>query len=340
MREPNFENILKVLRRETPDRPTLFEFYINNKTSERLSGLKSRSDWDCPFHYEMNIRAMQAAGYDYITLHASSFDYPHKPEGQGFMIWDRDSLNAYPFMDPDASQDGRLSACEKLLPKGMKVIVFGPGGVLENVMATVGYENMCFMLYEDPALLESIFREFGERMVRYYELSLQYDCVGALMTNDDWGFNTGTMFSPDDMRRFVFPYHRRIAQLAHRAGKPIILHSCGNLCDVMDDIIDDMQYDGKHSYEDKILPVEQAYDKYGDRIAILGGVDLDFVSRETPQVIKERCSALIQKTGCKGYALGTGNSIPDYVPFENFTAMVECVYPEFTKELKLRRNEQ
>lgn len=57
----NFENILKVLRRETPGRPTLFEFYINNKTSERLSGLKSRSDWDCPFHYEMNIRAMQAA---------------------------------------------------------------------------------------------------------------------------------------------------------------------------------------------------------------------------------------------------------------------------------------
>ena len=336
MREPNFENILKVLRRETPDRPTLFEFYINNKTSERLSGLKSRSEWDCPWNYEMNIRAMQSAGYDYITLHGSAFDYPHKPEGQGYMIWDRDSLAAYPFMDPDKAQDDRLAACERLLPKGMKVIAFGPGGVLENVMATVGYENMCFMLYEDPALLGNIFREFGERMVRYYELCLRYDCVGALMTNDDWGFNTGTMFSPNDMRKYVFPYHRRIAELAHRAGRPIILHSCGNLTDVMDDIIDDMKYDGKHSYEDKILPVEQAYERYGSRIAILGGVDLDFVSRETPEAIRARCSALVQRTGCKGYALGTGNSIPDYVPFENFTAMVECAYPEFSGELKFR----
>lgn len=337
MREPDFNNILKVLRRETPDRPTLFEFYINNKVSEILSGMSCHSEWDSAWNYEMNIKAMGAAGYDYITMHASPFWFPQKPEGQGFMIWDEASLEAYPFQDPDEEERGWLGACEKILPKGMKVIVFGPGGVLENVIQVMGYENICYMLYDDPPLLERIFREFGERLVRYYEICLGYDCVGAVISNDDWGFNTGTLFSPEDLRKYVFPYHRRIAALAHKAGRPAILHSCGNLESVMDDIIDDMGFDGKHSYEDKIMPVEESYRRYGDRIAILGGVDLDFVARRTPAEIRERCQGLARLTGYKGYGLGTGNSIPDYIPFENFAAMVETVYPEFTQELALRR---
>ena len=69
----------------------------------------------------------------------------------------------------------------------------------------------------------------------------------------------------------------------HAAGKPAILHSCGNLLDVMDDIIDEMGYDGKHSYEDAIQSVEDAYEAYHERIAILGGFDLDFVVRSAPE---------------------------------------------------------
>ena len=77
------------------------------------------------------------------------------------------------------------------------------------------------------------------------------------------------------------------------------------------------------------MPVEDAYKAYGNKIAILGGIDLDFIFRQSEDSIRSRCKSLIQLTGFKGYALGTGNSIPDYIPFANFTAMVECAYPEF-----------
>lgn len=333
MREPDFDNIIKLLQRKTPNRPTLFEFFINNGTSEILSGMKAKSGWDCPWNYEMNIKAMSAAGYDYITLHGSDFDFPSFPEGQGFPIYDEKSFNAYKFKDPDKTDYSRLEKCEKILPGKMKVIAFGPGGVLENIMSLVGYENMCIMMHEEHALFEKICEQVGQRFVRYYELCLRYDCVGALMTNDDWGFKTGIMFSPENFRKYIFPYHKQIVSLAHRAGRMAILHSCGNLESIMDEIIDDMQYDAKHSYEDNILPVESAYEKYGNRIAILGGIDLDYISRQTPENIQKRCKALMELTKFKGYALGTGNSIPDYVPFENFAAMISCVYPEFLDNL-------
>ena len=132
------------------------------------------------------------------------------------------------------------------------------------------------------------------------------------------------MLSPEDMRQYVFPWHKQIVEVIHQTGKPAILHSCGNLEKVMDDVIDDMKYDAKHSFEDVIEPVEQAYEKYGDRIAILGGIDLDFVCNSTPEEIQKRCKEMLERTGQKGgYALGTGNSVPEYVPQENYFALIK-----------------
>jgi uroporphyrinogen decarboxylase len=147
-----------------------------------------------------------------------------------------------------------------------------------------------------------------------------------LISNDDWGFKTQTMLSPADMRRYVIPWHKRIVETIHKAGKPAILHSCGNLKLLMDDIIDTIGYDAKHSYEDSILPVEEAYELYGKRIAILGGLDLDFVCRSTPDEVHKRAVAMLERVkGRGGYALGTGNSVPEYVPVENYLAMISAV---------------
>ena len=94
----------------------------------------------------------------------------------------------------------------------------------------------------------------------------------------------------------------------------------------MEDIIEDIKYDGKHSYEDVILTVEEAYEKWGGRIAILGGIDLDFVCRSTPEQIKARAKAMLERTKERGgYALGTGNSVPEYVPWENYFAMISAI---------------
>jgi uroporphyrinogen decarboxylase len=72
----------------------------------------------------------------------------------------------------------------------------------------------------------------------------------------------------------------------------------------MDDIIDKMKYDAKHSFEDTIEPVEDAYERWGNRIAILGGIDLDFLCRSTPDEIRHRCTKMLARAAKKGgYAL-------------------------------------
>ena len=51
----------------------------------------------------------------------------------------------------------------------------------------------------------------------------------------------------------------------------------------MDDVIDDMGYDGKHSYEDNICRWKRPTNAMHRRIAILGGIDVDFICRATPE---------------------------------------------------------
>jgi uroporphyrinogen decarboxylase len=92
----------------------------------------------------------------------------------------------------------------------------------------------------------------------------------------------------------------------------------------MEDLIEDVKIDAKHSYEDSILSVEEALRLYGGRIAILGGIDLDRLCRSTEEELEAYIACLLGKADEKGgYALGSGNSIPDYVPVQNYLKMLE-----------------
>ena len=328
MREPNFTNLLKVLRCEEPERPTLFEFFLNRPLYKRLAGAQWSENTNLPSWYGNMIVAFGRAGYDYATVAGSSFRFPSGEKAaektvslnDGAVITDRKSFDAYPWAMPDPAEYDSL---RMELPRGMKFIVNGPGGVLENVIWLMGYDNLCFQLADEPELVEDIFAAVGSRLVRHYELAVQYDTVGACISNDDWGFKTQTMLSSADMRKYVFPWHKRIVETIHAAGKPVVLHSCGNLAPVMEDVIEDMRYDGKHSYEDTICTVEESYQRWGGRIGIMGGIDMDFICRSSIDEIQRRCRGMFELSAGKGgFALGTGNSVPEYIDDEKYFAMI------------------
>jgi len=332
-RKPEFNNLLKVLKREVPERPVLFELFMNQNYYNRLAGRTPKDNSELEI-LKVVVDAYAAAGYDYASTHACSMEFKTVEKSNKMSlslndsstIYDRDSFNAYDWPNPDDYDYSKLEKIEKYLPDHMKLMVMGPGGVLENVIWLVGFDNLCYMLFENPDLVQDIFNAVGSRLARYYENAVKFNSVGFIASNDDWGFNTQTFLSVKDMRKYVFPWHKKIVEIAHKTDKPAILHSCGYMAEVMDDIINNMKYDGKHSYEDNILSVEKSYERWGEKIAILGGIDFDFLIRSPVEEIQKRCRNMLAITYNKGgYALGSGNSIPEYIPYENYLAMIECV---------------
>ncbi len=330
MRKPDFNQILRVLNREAPTRPTLFEFFLNARLYRQLAGPAwTEKPVDRAAEFRRLIAAFRAAGYDYATVHGPmwfpSGDRHHAQTislNEGALISDRRSFDAYAWPDPDAADYSAFDAVADELD-GQRLMICGPGGVLENVISLTGYDTLCFLLADDPQLASDLFEAVGARLVRYYARAVAYRSVGIVMSNDDWGFKTQTLLSPADMRKYVFPWHRQIVAVAHAAGRPAILHSCGFADEIMEDVIADLRYDGKHSFEDVICPIESCYARWGGRIALLGGLDLDFILQSTPEQIEARARRMLA-LGTRGYALGTGNSVPEYIPDEKYFAMTRA----------------
>ncbi|MGQ9733331.1 MAG: uroporphyrinogen decarboxylase family protein, partial [Candidatus Zipacnadales bacterium] len=111
---------------------------------------------------------------------------------------------------------------------------------------------------------------------------------------------------------------------AHAKGIPYGLPSCGNIEQIMGDLIREVGIDGKHSFEDAIKPAAQAQTEWGDFIAILGGVDVDVLGRRSAEEVRRYVRELINICSPRGrFAVGSGNSIPAYVPVENYLTMID-----------------
>ena len=346
---PDFGRLEKVLRRQgLPDRVPFYELFSNieldvlkaiGKAPEESDPEPSNPERE-DYALRRHISYMFSLGYDYVSMTASrNFSFPKEerpraitPQGErayilaaSHTIANREDFEKYPWPNMQDVDYSLLEKVAELLPEGMKVIGRF-SGILENVMWLLGYQGISYLLYDDQEFVRAMFAEVATRIITYFDNLASFDVVGALALGDDMGFRTQTLLSPEVYRRYVFPWHKRLVETVHRHGKPIILHSCGNLNEIMEDIID-CGWDAKHSFEDAIEPVWQAKEKYGQRIALLGGFDMDKISRMSEAEVRAHTRFLMEKCAPGGgWALGTGNSVANYVPVQNFLAMLEEGY--------------
>ncbi|MBM4037856.1 MAG: uroporphyrinogen-III decarboxylase-like protein [Planctomycetes bacterium] len=342
---PDFGRLEKVLRREgEPDRAPFYELFSNIQPEVlRALGLfEEPPPAEAPaaereaHAWRQHIAYQAALGYDYANCGAYGFGFPQSElpramttEGErsyhlasSRTIASRADFERYPWPDMAKVDYSPLERIKAFLPDGMKVIP-GSSGVLENVMWLLGYEGISYLLYEDEALVRDMFDTIGSRITEYLGKVATLDVVGAVQLGDDLGFRTQTLISPAALREYVFPWHKRIVEAVHAAGKPAILHACGNVSEVMEDIIA-CGWDAKHSFEDAIEPVWEAKARWGDRITLLGGFDMDKLCRMSIREVRRHTRFLIERCAPGGgWALGTGNSVANYVPVGSFLAMLE-----------------
>ncbi len=80
------------------------------------------------------------------------------------------------------------------------------------------------------------------------------------------------------------------------------------------------------TFDDVIAPYEEWITRYGDRIGLLGGIDVDLLcqneAEDVFEIVLQR--GMQYRSMANGYALGSGNSIPDYVPVDGYLAMVQA----------------
>lgn len=333
-------------RKGTPGRVHFMELFLDAEVKpliiERFGlaeGLRKDDPW---YSLKQEIRLQRFLGYDYVygvagvgfprTTDRKSEDLAATDSKREQRNWLHEGVGTiagwedfekYPWPDPAKMDLSRAEWLEKNLPEDM-CMTAGCHSVFEQLSWLIGLEHLAFVLYDDYKLARAVADRVGEIYLACAKVFTQFSRMRFLFGGDDMGHKTGTLISPHHLRDLVLPWHRKIAKVAHDAGRLYLLHSCGQIEQIMPDLCDDVKIDARHSYEDAIERPESVKRRWGHKVAVLGGIDVDFLCRSDERAIRRRVRQTLD--ACMpggGYCLGTGNSVCNYIPLDSYLVMLD-----------------
>ena len=346
--EPDYRYFADVMRNRRPRRLPIYEHKIDPAIMESVmncefADLIDGDQRDRQEYFNNFTRFFVEMTYDVVSFEVCLMDI--LPEGGALMggkpgpIQSRSDFDDYPWDEvPEIFWNvaaPRFDALIEALPNGMKAVGGIGNGVFEISEDLVGLEYLPFMQIDDPELYADLYTRIGDLMCRIWREFLQrykgYFVAGRF--GDDLGFKSSLLTNPSTIKKQILPQYKRVIDLIHDAGLPFLWHSCGCIFEIMEDVIA-LGIDVKHSNEDAIAPFDRWIEDYGDRIGLLGGFDMDFLCEKSSDEVYE---AVVEqgerfRNNAQGYALGSGNSIPDYVPVPNYLAMVRAAQTICTRE--------
>jgi uroporphyrinogen decarboxylase len=338
--QPDYNNILMVLNNQRPKYLPLYEHHIDAPFISELLGEELSSeglnDNELEGYYRKIIGFWKDMTYDAFDFEAAICDiFPGHGAIMGGMkgpIQIREDFNSYPWDDiPRIFKETytpHFEAIRKVIPIGMKAFGGCGYGIFEASQDLVGYEPLCLMQYLNSDLFADLFVKIGDLYCELWAWVIENysDIFVFYRMGDDLGYKTSTMLEPDTIRQHIFPQYKRIIDLVRTSDKKFLLHSCGNIFILMDDIIK-LGIEAKHSNEDQIAPFTEWIGKYSERIGLFGGFDMnELILNDYDYVFeKVRREGTQFRAMTKGYGLGSGNSIPGYMKEEGFMAMIDAV---------------
>lgn len=342
---PDYENLVKACRNEWVDRVPLYDHLVDISKIEEMTGapvgalINSADPADQREGFRRYWAFFRKMGYDAAPFEccitAALIDGGALGAHKEGCIKTRADFERYPWDEIEtrffAAFDALFCALGDTCPPGMKAVGGVGNGLFEIVQDLVGYINLCFLRADDADLYADLFKRASALMYRIWSrfLAAYGDTFCVMRFGDDLGFRSSTLLSKDDLRAHVFPCYRQITDLVHANGKPFLLHSCGNLLDVFDELIDLTGIDAKHSNEDAIAEFPVWVARFGRRIGNFGGLDVNDLCLKGEDEIEARVFDCLDRIRARpehgGIAFGSGNSIPQYVPVAGYRAMNEAV---------------
>ncbi len=334
MKPPEIEQLKRTLRRQKAAYVPLVELGIHAEIKAKFLGKPVLTLQD-------EVEFWYKAGYDYIKLQPDADFNPTQQGPAGKITYNEDGSPVRKWATNDQSIINSFADFEqfhfpqktdfdytkfeqvgKYLPEGMGVI--GQyGDIFTLTWEMMGFENFSLALMLQPDLVTALMQKIGDLVFSMFEYFAESETVDILWYSDDIAFTEGLLISPDLLRQFFFPWLQRIGDLAKAHDKPLIYHTDGVLWQVFGDIID-CGVDAIHPIEPKAMKIAGVKEKYGDRLALIGHVDVDLLARGTAAEVRQQVLKNVKEAGYNGgYCIGSGNSVPEYVLFENYMAMLE-----------------
>jgi uroporphyrinogen decarboxylase len=344
---PDFERFRTAVLCGEPDRVPLAELKVEDAVKAAFLGRRFADPGVDPIAYlRDDIEFSAAAGYDYVrvtarlmypeakTAHVYHYgDYEGASErawvslGRGLIrTWE--DFESFDWPQADEADVRAVEAAAGMLPAGMKAVTaVKGGGIFERAWMLMGMEHFAFCLADQPDLVEAVIQRCGRLYVDTMKRAAEFPAVECIWLSDDMAHGGGLLVSPDVMRRFVFPFYRELADICRARNLLYVLHTDGKLWEIMDDLLD-IGFQGLHPIEPTSMDIADVKRYVAGRMCVMGNIDLGYtLTRGTPAEVEAEVIERIRTVAPGGgYCLGSSNSVTEYVPLDNYRAMIQACF--------------
>ena len=339
------ERVHKAIRREMPDR--LPGFYRGKEPDSHLF----RQAFGCESMYDLvdvspfiKIKAAK----DFVPVYRGDVVYDEFGVGRkkyGYHLeivdfplsdyHDPRALIDYNWLDPNdaARYDHIRDEALHWKEKGKAIAAFAvPGNsvaIFEPAWYMTGLEKFLADLHLNREFACALMDILLELAIEFWNNVLERagDLIDLACIGDDLGSQNDMIISPELYRELIKPRHKRLIDfIRSKTNAYIFYHSCGNVFNIIDDLIE-IGVDVLDPVQPKAMDLAKLKREFGDRIAFIGGMDeqytLPFGSIEE---VKEEVDLRFNTIGKNGgFIIGPAHWIQEDTPDENIIAMYKAI---------------
>jgi len=206
-----------------------------------------------------------------------------------------------------------------------KFVTYSAAMGYDQFQSYIKTEELLILLVEDPEWAKDMFRTHAILLIEMAKIMMEYGFKfdGAFLYND-MGYRNGLLFSPRTYQEVLQETDAMVCEFFHKNNMPVILHSCGNVKELIPYLID-AGFDCLQPLEVKAgMDLLELKPEYGDKISFMGGIDVRKMT--DPVAIEEEISRkfeVAKKGG--GYIYHSDHSIPKNISFEDYNRVISLV---------------
>ncbi len=208
---------------------------------------------------------------------------------------------------------------------------FGHMFIWELMRQSMGDITMYTSLITDPAWIHDYNRVYTDFYKKHFTYIFeQVGVPDGMWIYEDLGYKNGLFASPKVLEEMIFPYYKELNDFFHSYDLPVVLHSCGSTAQALPLIVE-AGFDALNPMERKAKDNEPFLfaEKYGDRLAFIGGLDVRILESNDKDLIRREVAGYIDGMKARGAALifASDHSLPPTIRLDSYLYALE-VYRE------------
>lgn len=351
--EPDINRLFGAFKRKKVDRVPNFEVLIEDRHVERMLGRYAgntlaiggdpakgveESEGARPMHSQDYIEICKFIGQDAMIVEAIWTPFKkRKEDGTLSPASDRSIKSRKDFEEKIVSPtDDDIEARMRYVKEyrqaldssgtriGFCVLIAAYFQTLYEFM--IGMERCMTLVYRDRGFIEELLEISTQYWVKFVRRAVE-EGVDFVWAADDVAFKTGLFLPPKIMKELWLPHLQRIIEPAVNAGKPIMFHSDGKIDEIVPWLID-IGVDCIQPMDPYGIDYREYKKRFGGIVCLAGNIDIEFpLAHGTPEDVERdvREHMEVLKPG-GGYVATSSHSIVNYIPHENFIAMINAMH--------------